>query len=170
VTKRFTFDENHHVGLVLFDHVLRWKTARAATIAQDPSIVARAAPGLELLSSNGGVFGAQYVNPRFVIRPRRWVDLKGGVVIAQTTADFVDPYHAGALGSARNYDGGRPDAHDLGVELDAGAAFRIQIDPGSTIQAGFEGGVLFPGHAFDDAAGNKLPNQYLASAQLGLQY
>jgi hypothetical protein len=170
VTKRFTFDENHNVGLVLFNHVLRWKTARAATIAQDPAIVARAAPGLELLPSNGGVFGAQYVNPRFVFRPRRWVDLKGGVVIAQTTADFVDPFHAGALGSARNYDGGRPDAHDLGVELDVGAAFRINIDNISTVQAGFEGGVLFPGHAFDDAAGNKLPNQYLASVQLGLQY
>jgi len=170
VTKRFTFDENHNVGLVLFNHVMRWKTARSATIAQDPAIVARAAPGLELLSSNGGVFGAQYINPRFVVRPRRWVDLKGGVLIAQTTADFVDPFQAGALGSARNYDGGRPDAHDLGVELDLGAAFRIQIDPGSTIQAGVEGGVLFPGRAFDDAAGNKLPNQYLANVQLGLQY
>ncbi|MFT3768814.1 MAG: hypothetical protein QM820_25500 [Minicystis sp.] len=170
VTKRFTFDENHHVGLILFDHVMRWQTARAATIAQDPAIVARAAPGLELLPSNGAVFGAQYINPRFVIRPRRWVDLKGGVVIAQTTADFVDPFHAGALGSARNYDGGRPDAHDLGVELDAGANFRIQIDPGSTIQAGFEGGVLFPGHAFDDAHGTRMPNQYLVNVKLGLQY
>ena len=45
MTKRFTFDENHHVGLVLFDQVLRWKTARSATIAQDPSLVARPAPG-----------------------------------------------------------------------------------------------------------------------------
>jgi hypothetical protein len=169
-TKRFTFDENHHVGLVLFDHVMRWKTARASTIAQDPAIVARAAPGVELLPSNGGIFGAQYLNPRFVFRPRRWVDLKGGVVIAQTTADFVDPFHAGALGSARNYDGGRPDAHDLGVEVDLGTAFRIQVDPGSTIQVGFEGGVLFPGHAFDDAAGNRLPNQYLGNFKLGLQY
>lgn len=170
VTKRFTFDENHNVGLVLFNHVLRWKTARAATLAQDPAIVARAAPGIELLPSNGSVFGAQYINPRFVFRPRRFLDLKGGVVIAQTTADFVDPFHAGALGSARNYDGGRPDAHDLGVELDLGAAVRLKLDPSSTIQAGFEGGVLFPGHAFDDAAGNKLPTQFIANAQLGLQY
>jgi len=169
-TKRFTFDENHHVGLVLFDQVMRWKTARSATIAQDPAIVARAAPGLELLPSNGGVFGAQYVNPRVVVRPRRWLDLKGGVVVAQTTADLVDPFQAGALGSARNYDGGDPKKHDLGVELDLGAAVRVQVDPGSTIQAGFEGGVLFPGHAFDDAAGKKLANQYLMSVQLGLQF
>lgn len=170
VTKRFTFDENHRVGLVLFDHVMRWKTARSATIAQDPAIVARAAPGLELLPSNGGVYGAQYINPRFVFRPRRWVDLKGGVVIAQSTADVVDPFQAGALGSARNYDGGRPDAHDLGVEVDLGTNFRIQVDPGSTIQVGFEGGVLFPGRAFDDTSGNRLQNQYVGNIKLGLQY
>ena len=169
-TRRFTFDENHHVGLVLFDHVMRWKTARAATIAGDPALVARAAPGLEFLPSKGGVFGAQYINPRFVVRPRRWVDLKGGIVVAQTTADFVDPYHAGALGNARNYDGGDARKHDLGVELDVGAAFRIPVDTGATVQAGFEGGVLFPGHAFDDAAGNMLPKQYVGSVQLGLQF
>jgi hypothetical protein len=170
VTKRFTFDENHRVGLVLFDQVMRWKTARSATIAQDPALVARAAPGLELLPSNGGVFGAQYLNLRGVYRPRRWVDLKGGVVIAQTTADLVDPYQAGALGSYRNYDGGDPKKHDLGVELDLGAAFRISLAPAATIQMGFEGGVLFPGRAFDDALGNKMPNQFLLSTQLGIQY
>ena len=170
VTKRFTFDENHHVGLVLFDHVLRWKTARAATIAQDPALVARAAPGLEYLPSNGGVFGAQYINPRLVVRPRRWLDLKAGAVIAQTTADFVDPYHFVALGNARNYDGGDPRLHDLGVELDLGAAARITLDPSATLQIGAEGGVLFPGHAFDDASGNTLPTQAVGTLQLGLQF
>jgi hypothetical protein len=170
VTKRFSMDENHHVGLVLFDHVLRWKTARAATIAQDPSVVARAAPGLQLLSSNGGISGAQYLNPRFVIRPKHWLDLKGGVVIAQTTADFVDPYHFGALGNAANYDGGDPHRHDLGVELDVGVATRIKVDASATVQLGAEGGLLFPGHAFDDAAGRGLANQYLGTVQVGLQF
>jgi hypothetical protein len=169
-TKRFTFDENHHVGLVLFDQVLRWKTARSATIAQDPAIVARGAPGLELLPSNGGVFGAEYVNPRVVFRPRRWVDLKAGVVVAQTTADLVDPFQFAALGNARNYDGGDPKKHDLGVEVDLGAAFRVPLEKYATIQAGVEAGVLFPGHAFDDAAGNRLANQYLSSVQVGLQF
>jgi hypothetical protein len=170
VTKRLTFDENHHVGLVLFDYVLRWKTARSATLAQDPALVARAAPGLEFLPSNGGVFGAQYVNPRFVVRPRRWLDIKGGVVVAQTTADLVDPYQFVALGNARNYDGGNPHAHDLGIELDAGTAVRFEVDPSATIQVGAEGGVLFPGGAFDDAAGNKLANQYVGTLQVGLQF
>jgi hypothetical protein len=170
VTKRFTFDANHRVGLVLFNQVLAWKTARAATIAQDPDVVARPAPGLGLLPSKGGVFGAQYLNPRFIARPRRWLDLKTGVVIAQTSADLVDPYHQGALGNIANYDGGDSRRHDLGLELDFGASVRIPIDTTATVQAGAEGGVLFPGHAFDDVAGGRLANQYLVNLMLGLQF
>jgi hypothetical protein len=170
ITKRFTMDPNHNVGLVLFDHVLAWKTARAATIAQDPSIVARPTPGLDFLPSRGGVFGATYLNPRFVVRPRPWLDLKGGVVIAQTTADFVDPYHAGALGNFANYDGGDSRRHDLGVELDLGFTTRVVFRQGTTIELGAEGGVLFPGHAFDNAAGRGLENQYLASTKIGVLY
>ncbi|MFO0763082.1 MAG: hypothetical protein U0359_41985 [Byssovorax sp.] len=169
-TRRFTFDQNHRVGLVLFNQVMAWKTARASTIAQDPEIVNRATPGVQLLPSRGGVFGAEYLNPRFIFRPRNWMDLKGGVVIAQTTADFVDPYHVGALGSSRNYDGGDPRKHDLGVELDAGADVRIKVEKAATVQVGAEGGVLFPGHAFDDALGARLANQYLANVKLGIQF
>jgi hypothetical protein len=169
-TKRFTMDPNHNVGLVLFQHVMAWKTARSATIAQDPNLVDRAAPGLQLLPSNGGVFGAAYLNPRVVVRPRPWLDLKGGVLVAQTTADFVDPYQAGALGNFRNYDGGSSRLHDLGVELDLGVDGRIEVEEGAVVNLGFEGGVLFPGHAFDDAAGNRLPNQYLANVKAGLHF
>ena len=170
VTKRFTMDPNHNVGLVLFDHVLAWKTARSATIAQDPAIVNRPTPGLDLLPSRGGVFGATYLNPRFIFRPRPWLDLKGGVLVAQTTADFVDPFQAGALGSFANYDGGDPRRHDLGVELDLGFTTRIAFRQGTTIELGAEGGVLFPGHAFDDATGRGLENQYLANMKIGVLY
>ena len=170
VTKRFTFEANHRVGLVLFNQVLAWKTARAATIAQDPELVARAAPGIDLLPSRGAVFGAQYLNPRMIYRPRRWLDLKTGVVIAQTTADLVDPYHQGALGNVANYDGGDSRRHDLGAELDLGISARIPVDTTATVQAGVEGGVLFPGHAFDDVDGGRLSNQYLVSLALGLQF
>jgi hypothetical protein len=170
VSKRFTFDANHRVGLVLFNQVLAWKTARAATIAQDPDLVARAAPGLDLLPSRGAVFGAQYLNPRMIFRPRRWLDLKTGVVVAQTTADLVDPYHQDALGNVTNYEGGISRRHDLGLELDLGASLRIPVDTTATVQAGVEAGVLFPGHAFDDENGGRLSNQYLVSLALGLQF
>jgi hypothetical protein len=170
VNKRFTFDANHRVGLVLFNQVMAWKTARAATIAQDPEVVNRPAPGLGLLPSRGAVFGAQYLNPRATFRPRRWLDLKAGVLVAQTTADLVDPYHYATLGDVTNYDGGEARRHDLGLELDFGANVRIPVDTTATVQAGVEGGVLFPGHAFDTATGVGLPNQYLVNLAMGLQF
>jgi len=169
-THRFTFDTSHNVGLVLFDQVMGWKTARAATIAQDDRLVGRASPGLQFLPSQGGVFGSTYLNPRVLLRPVRQVDVKLGMVLAQTTADFVDPYHAGALGEYRNYDGGDPTSHDLGLELDAGVDGRIPIERTVALELGVEGGVLFPGHAFDAADGQTLPKQMLLNTKLGLQF
>src|SRR5262249_14974204 len=103
--RRFTFDPNHRVGLLLFDEVLRFQTARSATAAQDPLLTnaSRPTPGVDLLPSNGSVFGAQYVNPTAIYRPRHWLDLKGGMVIAQSTSDVVDPYRTATSGSFVNY-------------------------------------------------------------------
>ncbi|MBM4359524.1 MAG: hypothetical protein FJ096_15580 [Deltaproteobacteria bacterium] len=169
-TRRFTLDQNHNVGLVLFDHVLAWKTARSATIAQDPRVIYRPAPGLDFLPSEGAVFGASYLNPTVVVRPKRWLDLKGGVVLAQSTADVVDPYQAGAQGRYVNYDRGRPDRRDLGVELDGGVDVRLPVRSGFVVQLGAEGGVLFPGGAFDDDRGASLGTQFLVNSRLGLQF
>jgi len=169
-TRRFTFDQNHNVGLVLFDQVMAWKTARAATLAQDPNIVNRPNPGLDLLPSEGAIFGASYLNPTAVVRPLHWIDLKGGVVIAQSTADVVSPYRAGALGDYTNYEGGDEHNHDLGVELDAGFDLRVPVTNALVVTGGAEGGVLFPGKAFADAMGNGYPNQYMLNSKFGVQY
>ncbi|WP_437631104.1 hypothetical protein [Sorangium sp. So ce854] len=169
VTRRFTFDPSHNVGLILFDEVLAWKTARAATIAERELFAASPAPGIRWLSSKGGVFGAAYVNPRMIVRPARWLDLKVGAVIAETTADLVDPYApARAGGNLPNHDGGDRRRHDLGVELDIGVDARIAMGRLVTIQLGTEAGAFFPGGAFDDAAGAELPDQYLLTLKLGV--
>ena len=80
--KRFTFDPNHQVGLLMFPYVLHFHTARGATNAQDPGLLARPLPGSRFLASKGGVFGASYLNPVVVFRPRGDLDLKAGAVIA----------------------------------------------------------------------------------------
>lgn len=170
--RRFTFDPNHRVGLLLFDEVLRWQTARSAVALVDPlaTNATRPPPGAELQASNGGVFGAQYVNPTFVVRPMRRLDLKGGAVIAQSTADVVDPYRASALGIYQNHRGGNAKRRDLGVELDGGFELRVPLDYGLTLQLGAQAGVLFPGGALANGAGERLPPQWLAVARLGLQF
>lgn len=170
-THRFTFEQNHKVGLVLFDDVLRWKSARSATIAADPRLVNRPNPGLQFLPSEGGVFGATYLNPRFIVRPKRWVDVKLGFVLAQATSDVVDPYQAGAKGNFANYDGGDPTRRDLGLEIDTGFDLRIPVGTELTrLEVGAEGGVLFPGHAFDDADQRPLPTQFAVNTKLGMQF
>jgi hypothetical protein len=170
--KRFTFDPNHKVGLLLFDEVMRWQTARAATIAQDPLLANqnRPTPGVDLLPTNGGVSGAQYVYPTAIVRPRPWLDLKGGMVIAQATADVVDPYRLVLQGAYVNYLG-RPAAaasHDLGVELDTGFEARIDAAEGVRFAIGAQGGVLFPGGALEDASGARMHAPWIAIGRGGV--
>ncbi len=172
VNRRFTFDPNHKVGLLLFDEVMRWQTARASTAAQDPLLTnaSRPTPGVNLLPSNGGVYGAAYVNPTFIWRPAPPLDVKAGAVMATTTADFVDPYRLGTQGSYVNYRGGDPRRHDLGLELDLGVEGRIKLDPSLRLQLGAQGAILFPGGALANAAGETMKTPWLAVARVGLQF
>ncbi|HMJ12965.1 MAG TPA: hypothetical protein VK524_16195 [Polyangiaceae bacterium] len=173
VQRRFRFDPNHNVGLILFDEVLAWKTARAANIARDPDLDFARGPGVKRLPSNGGVFGASYVNPTFVFRPVAELDLKLGLLVAQAASDFVDPVEAlsGRTYRNRNYDGGNPHDHDLGLELDAGVEYRYRIPNfPMLLQVGAQGGVLFPGNALADVSGRRLETQYIGVGRLGLQY
>jgi hypothetical protein len=170
--KRFTFDPNHKVGLLLFDEVMRFETARAAVAAQDPRLqnAARPTPGVNLLPSNGGVFGAEYINPTVIVRPRPWLDLKGGMVIAQTTADFVDPYRYATQGSPVNYNGGTAAKHDLGEEFDVGFEARAVTEYGICFNVGAQAGVLIPGGAFDDANGNRMQAPWIAIGRFGVMF
>jgi hypothetical protein len=170
--RRFVFDPNHKVGLLLFDEVLRFQTARSATAATDPLLTNanRPTPGVDLLPTNGGVAGAQYVNPTFIFRPRHFLDLKGGMVIAQSTADVVDPYRLATAGSYVNYRGGDRRKKDLGVELDIGVEARFPLDYDLKVVVGGQAGVLLPGGALENADGDRLPPQWVAIGRLGLLF
>lgn len=175
--RRFTFDPNHRIGLLLFDEVLRFQTARSATAAADPLGVdaRRPPPSVGLWPSNGGVYGAQYVNPTAIYRPRRWLDLKGGMVVAQATSDVVDPYRVDRSGAYVNHRGGDARNRDLGVELDVGVEARVPLQQRSSdgrmeLAVGAQAGVLFPGRALDDADGRAMPTPFIAIGRLGLQF
>jgi hypothetical protein len=158
----FTLDPNHQVGLLLFDHVLRWKSARAKALVGD-------SPRVSDLATRGGVAGATYLNPTLVFRPVRQLDLKTGLLIAQATDDLVDPSSLLVTGERTNYDGGAP-ARDLGLELDAGVEWRLALNTDLNLELGAQAGLLLPGSAFDSASGNTLDPQYLALGRLGVQY
>ena len=169
---RFVFDPNHKVGLILFDELMRFQTSRSATAATDPLLTNanRPTPGVDLLPSNGGVFGAQYVNPTFIFRPRHFFDVKAGMVIAQATTELVDPYRLATQGSYVNYRGGDRRKKDLGVEFDAGFEGRFPLDYDLKAVVGAQGGLLLPGSAFENADGVRLPPQWIVVTRLGLLF
>ena len=169
---RFSFDPNHRAGRLLFDELLRFQTARAATAIQDPYLVAEARPipGIDLLPTNGAVCGASYLNPTFVFRPDASIDLAFGIVVAQATSDVVDPYRLASAGSYVNYRGGSARGRDLGVEIDLAVEKRWVASSGLVPQLGFQGAVLAPGTAFADAKGNTIAPPWLIEGRAGLQF
>jgi hypothetical protein len=170
--KRFVFDPNHKVGLLLFDEVMRWQTARASVAAQDSNLTNGQRPpaGVGLLPSNGGVFGAEYVYPTAVFRPRPWLDVKAGAVVAQTTADYVDPYRVALKGAYVNYTGGDPKRHDLGVELDGGVEARFFLRFGVRLSLGAQAGLLLTGGALADAGGAAMKAPWITLGRAGLLF
>lgn len=166
---RFVMNPNHGVGLLLFSELLRFKTSRAQALleASNPAAAAARSWGL---ATRGGVAGASYLNPVVVVRPTADLSLKAGAVVASSTTDVVDPTSRSRLGDQRNYDGGPVSGRSLGSELDVGAELKIPLDPPMDLRLSVEAGVAFPGSAFDDAAGNHLGTQALATAGLGLTF
>lgn len=164
--KSFRFDPNYNVGLILFDEVLRWKTARSRALAAGAERIS----GADLEPSNGAVFGATYVHPTLIVRPVPELDLKAGAVLAQATSDFVDPGRLAFDGRYRNYDDGDASARDLGLELDAGVEYRLALASPMTLELGAQGALFFPGHAFTSLSGQALGTQAQIVGRIGLQY
>jgi hypothetical protein len=92
------------------------------------------------------------------------------MVLAQATADVVDPYRTAIYGSSQNYAGGNPARHDLGVELDGGFEVRIPLDYGVRLALGSQAGILFPGGALADANGNTMRAPWIAIGRLGVTF
>jgi len=167
---RATMDPDHRVGLVLFPEVIAWQTARSAALASSTDLFARPARGAELLPTNGGVAGALYLFPYVVWRPRKWLDARFGGVIGRATSDVVDPFAQRAESRNVNYRGGDASLRDLGLELDTSFTMRAEIARGVGVSGGVEGGILFPGRAFDDASGARMHNVGLARLRATLRW
>jgi hypothetical protein len=161
---------DHRVGLVMFPETLAWQTARAATLMIAPDIAGRAVPGARFHPTNGGVAGALYLFPHVIARPTEILDLRFGAVMGVTTSDVVDPYRFYLLGEVASFRGGDPRSRDLGLELDASILLHGEIARGVTLRGGLEGGVHFPGHAFDDGTGQMLDPIGLLRVLAGLTF
>ncbi len=170
VQRAAAMDPDHRVGLILFPEVIAWQTARAAFLAQSPDVYGHPARGASLLPTNGGVSGAYYLFPHILWRPLEWLETRTAAVIAWSSTNVVDPYAQQSRSQSVNYRGGDPTRRDLGLELDGSILLHGPIARDVILSGGVEGGVLLPGHAFDDAAGRRMPPVGMVRVRFGIRY
>ncbi len=152
----FRFDRDYKVGLVLFDQVLGYQSARAGFRAADPTLVGVPTEGVQLVPSQGSVYNAWFLFPRVKFSFADWVDLYGGPLFAFSTASLTDPYNTQVLGgTSHNYLGATPGGY-LGTELDIGLQARWKPHRLLLVTATLEGGLLLPGSAFKQQDGTTM--------------
>ncbi len=170
VDRQFTAHPGRRIGIVLFDEVLRWKSARASAAESEHFSAAGLPSDPRRTASGGGVTNAVYLGPQLLHRPTPALDLRLGMLVAQAASDVVDRARLRRTGGYVNFDGGSPTSRDLGLELDAAVEYRISLAPGIGTSLGAEGGVLFPGRALANSAGEPLGTQSLARARFGFYF
>jgi len=168
VQRRGTFDGDHRVGLLLFPEVLNWLTARA--VASALVAAPEDARTLALVPTSGGVAGAAYLAPTILWRPKAWLELRLGAVVARTSGAQIDLVAERQGLGRRSWRGGDASQRDLGLELDAAVLLSTELRDRVTLTGGVEGGVLFPGRALDDASGAPLGDLSLVRARVGLRF
>lgn len=146
--ENFRFDRDYKVGLILFDQVLAYQTARSGARASDPDLAGLAPEGADLLGTVGSVTGAWYLFPRAKQAVTDRLDVYGGPLFAFASAKLNDPFNSRlGGGTAINSLGGTPGSY-LGTEWDLGAQMRFHPSKELLLSATAEGGVFIPGDAF----------------------
>ncbi|MEM6993613.1 MAG: hypothetical protein AAF721_24075, partial [Myxococcota bacterium] len=150
----FTMDAGHTVGLVLFNQVNSWRTARTEILATNGELTGVPLNGTQFIPTQGGVTNALYIHPK--ARYALWEKLEvwGGPLLAAAPVPIIDPYTTrlggGVATNSVNGDGGR---RFYGTELDLGVRGRFDLK-NFWLQAGLQGGLLLPGPGLANAAGD----------------
>ncbi|MSP25493.1 MAG: hypothetical protein EXR75_10080 [Myxococcales bacterium] len=169
---QFRWSEDANVGLLLFEHVLRFQSARASAAGVEITrrLGATSFPA-ERVDTQGAFTDAVAIFPQVDVRPHESLLLRGGVLFAWAPAPVVDPV---ACLQARdgqvidddlvNFVGGKP-GQFYGVELDLRAQWRF-LDH---FALDVEGAVLLPGDALQDENGDAVKS-FLAQARTTFYY
>ncbi len=156
---QFVWAPDMNVGLLMFEHVFYFQTARAAAAATETlrRLGAKSFP-VDSIDTRGSFTNAFAVFPQFDFRPHKDVLIRHGVLFAWAPDPVVDPV-ASLLGrdgveikdDLVNFAGGKP-GQFYGAEVDIRAQWRF-LDH---FAADLEGAVLFPGDALQDENGDAV--------------
>jgi hypothetical protein len=164
----FKVDNNYPLGLILHRFVLGAQSGRGTFTASNPELTGRPAEDLDRFPSQGAVTNTLAFFPRGWWRPMEKLEIYGGPLLAFTESGLVDPFNTKiGGGTPRNALNGEP-GRMLGAEFDIGVRYRRNIG-GLEMTLGMEAGVLFPGDALLDAAGELMGEVYAGRAIVDLK-
>ena len=156
---QFRFGTDTNVGLLLFEHIVRFQTARAALAGTE--IVRRLGAesfASERVHTRGDFTNAIAIYPQVDFRPHDDVLFRGGVLVAWAPEPVYDPVASLQADDGDtieddliNFVGGPPGTF-YGTELD----FRFQWRFIEHFALDIEAAVLFPGDALEDANGSAV--------------
>lgn len=151
--------QDMNVGLLMFEHVFAFQTARAAAAATETlrRLGATSFP-VDAIDTRGSFANAFAIFPQFDFRPHKDVLIRHGVLLAWAPSPVVDPV-ASLLGrdgveiedDLVNFAGGKP-GQFYGAEIDLRAQWRF-LDH---FALDLEGALLFPGDALQDENGDAV--------------
>jgi hypothetical protein len=156
---QFRFAEDSHVGLLLFEHVLAYQSARAAAagIAVLQNLNAPSLP-VDQVATRGAFTNAAALFPQVDLHPFEDFLVRGGVLFAWAPAQVIDPIRSLARKDGLridddlvNFAGGKPGRY-YGTEFD----LRLQYRMYEHFAADLEGAMLLPGSALEDANGDAV--------------
>jgi hypothetical protein len=154
--EQFYFAEDANVGLLMFEHILAFQSARAAAAGNEllRRLGATTFPA-DVVSSRGAFHNAIALFPQFDLRPLKSLLLRTGVLAAWAASPVVDPVRSLRLKDGKrieddlvNLNGGKP-ARFYGVEIDG----RIGWTFAGHFALDLEGALFFPGEALHDENG-----------------
>jgi len=154
---QFRFAEDTNVGLLLFEHVLAYQSARAAAAGVQllRDLGAPSYP-LDAVATRGSFANAFAIFPQVDFRPHESLLFRGGVLMAWAPAKVVDPLKSlqrrdgvAISDDLVNFAGGSPSRY-YGTELDLRVQWRFM----DHFAADLEGAVLFPGGALENENGD----------------
>lgn len=160
-----TWARDTNLGLLLFEHILAFQSARSAAVGIQnlKQLEAEAFPLTEI-QTDGRVTNVNAIFPQIFIDPLDNCELdhdlriKLGALFAWTAVPAVDPIQSilawdgeNIQDDTLNYHGGRPGSY-WGTEIDVGLEYRYQKFFGLILEAA----VLFPGDALQDENGEAV--------------
>jgi hypothetical protein len=161
----FSFSRDFNVGLLLFEHVLAFQTARSAAVGIEnlSQLDAKSFPLTEI-ASQGKFASALGIFPQVkwdvVKGPKHWFHIRLGALFAFAPDGSVDPIGTALRedgveveDDAQNYYGGAPGTY-YGTEIDLQLNWTLNGFFGWTIEAA----AVIPGDALEDQHGDALPS------------